>query len=154
MSTRGRIGLMEGETCTSVYTHWDSYPEHNGKILLDHYDEAKVRTLLDMGSVSSLSENLGEYVPVGERKGEYIRPHDLGESFPKVTQFHYRDLNGTVGECIPDVSPNYGHFIRLCRDGDAEYAYIMKEGVWWMWAYDNESEEEQLVLLEQVKLVR
>jgi len=141
MSTRGRIGLMEGETCTSVYTHWDSYPEHNGKILFDHYDETKVRDLLEMGTVSSLSANLGEYVPVGKRKGAYYQHDPLKMPTGKVTEFHYRDLNGTVGECLPDISHNYRHFIHLCRDGDAEYAYIMKDGVWYMWSYDNYNDE-------------
>jgi hypothetical protein len=62
MGTRARIGIREpsGEV-TSVYTHWDGYPEHHFPILTEHYDgEDRVRALLDLGDLSVLAPNLGE----------------------------------------------------------------------------------------------
>jgi hypothetical protein len=40
MGTRSRIGVMHGDNVKSVYCHWDGYLEHNGEILLKHYDSS------------------------------------------------------------------------------------------------------------------
>ena len=65
MGTRSRIGIQhKGNSITSVYCHWDGYPEHNGKMLLDNYqDAAKIKALIELGSLSSLREELGEQHP-------------------------------------------------------------------------------------------
>jgi hypothetical protein len=59
MATRSNIGILNKDnTITSVYCHWDGYPSHNGKILLENYDtEEKVRELLKEGDISSLEPN-------------------------------------------------------------------------------------------------
>ena len=58
MGTRSTIGVLNTDgSVTAVYCHWDGYPEHNGKILMENYiTEEKVRELIDLGSISSLSE--------------------------------------------------------------------------------------------------
>ena len=39
MATRSNIGIVnEDDSITAIYCHWDGYPEHNGKILLNHYN--------------------------------------------------------------------------------------------------------------------
>jgi len=65
MSTRSRIGLVIqhewAETVRSIYCHHDGYPSHVGRLLLEHYDTlAKVEELLNLGSLSSLGEVIGE----------------------------------------------------------------------------------------------
>ena len=62
MATRSRIGIDEGDGCAvSIYCHWDGYPAHVGRILLDHYtEESKVRELLDLGDLSILGPEIGE----------------------------------------------------------------------------------------------
>ena len=56
MATRGRIGLeLADGSVLSIYSHWDNYPEHNGRILRTHYNtREKVSTLIDEGDVSCL----------------------------------------------------------------------------------------------------
>jgi hypothetical protein len=60
MATRSRIGIQkEDGSVTSIYCHWDGYPDHNGKILLSNYTEReKVEELIALGSISSLRKNI------------------------------------------------------------------------------------------------
>lgn len=105
MSTRSFIGMVNRDlTITSVYCHWDGYPEYNGKMLLEHYNTpAKVRKLLHKGDFSSLQENISDieyYVDRGDEDTE------------AVTQ-------------------NLGDFIKMCQDSWCEYFYILrKDGKW------------------------
>lgn len=62
MSTNSRIGIEnENGTITSIYCHWDGYPEHNGKLLLEHWtDREKVEELIKLGNLSDLGQEIGE----------------------------------------------------------------------------------------------
>jgi len=62
MSTRSLIGRkLEDGKIEFIYCHWDGYPKHNGKILLNHYtDEKKIKELINLGDLSSLAEEIGE----------------------------------------------------------------------------------------------
>lgn len=62
MATRSYIGkrLPNGDIRAS-YCHWDGYPEHNGRILVQHYrDDAKVDELIALGALSILGPEIGE----------------------------------------------------------------------------------------------
>ena len=62
MGTRSTIiaKLSNGQT-KRIYCHWDGYPEHNGRILLDHYqDQTKIDSLIALGDLSVLGEEIGE----------------------------------------------------------------------------------------------
>lgn len=61
MATRGTIALEFADgTVGMVYSHWDNYLDHNGKILFQHYsDPFKLRDLIDLGDLSSLAANVG-----------------------------------------------------------------------------------------------
>ena len=56
IGTRSRIGYeLADHSVVSVYCHWDGYPEHNGRILVEHYqDREDVQDLINGGSMSSL----------------------------------------------------------------------------------------------------
>jgi hypothetical protein len=56
MATRSRIGIeLSDHTVVSAYCHWDGYPEHNGKILVKHYQNREdVQNLINGGSMSCL----------------------------------------------------------------------------------------------------
>lgn len=56
MGTRSRIGIeMPDHSVVSVYCHWDGYVEHNGKILVEYYQNREdVQELIDGGSMSTL----------------------------------------------------------------------------------------------------
>jgi len=62
MATRGTITLMTDDgLIKSIYHHWDSYPEHLGRILLDHYTtEEAVDALTEMGDCSTLGPTLSD----------------------------------------------------------------------------------------------
>lgn len=62
MATRGTVGIKNADgSITSIYTHWDSYPSHNGKILKEHYTtEEKVRQLMRLGNLSVLGKEIGQ----------------------------------------------------------------------------------------------
>ena len=63
MGTRSLIAMESpsDKSCRVIYCHWDGYPSHNGKVLLEHYTDAqKVSGLMDLGDMSSLGSVLGE----------------------------------------------------------------------------------------------
>lgn len=72
MATRSRIAIEnENGTVSSVYSHWDGYPSNNGRILMEHYkDRDKLQKLIDLGSLSSLAEEVDITVFYGRDRGE------------------------------------------------------------------------------------
>ena len=62
MATRSLIGKLNSDnTVNYIYCHWDGYPSHNGAILHEHYNTPeKVDTLLALGDLSSLGNEIGE----------------------------------------------------------------------------------------------
>jgi hypothetical protein len=60
MATRSTITLNHGDgTYTSLYCHWDGYPDHNGEILKWHYNTVeRVEALMALGDLSILGERL------------------------------------------------------------------------------------------------
>jgi len=58
MATRSRIGKLNDDgTVTSIYCHYDGYPEWTGRILDRHWSTPdKVDKLLSLGSTSGLDE--------------------------------------------------------------------------------------------------
>lgn len=60
MSTRSLIGIeIEEGKIMAVYCHFDGYPSHNGKILLESYtDSEKIKILISLGSFSSLEAEI------------------------------------------------------------------------------------------------
>ena len=66
MATRSTIAMKTDEgKFRTVYCHWDGYPSYNGAMLNQHYtDPAKIKSLIDLGSISSLNEEVGEKHPL------------------------------------------------------------------------------------------
>jgi len=58
MATRSLIAIEKGhDVYDASYCHFDGYPEHNGKILKEHYKtEGIVNDLLSKGEMSCLRE--------------------------------------------------------------------------------------------------
>lgn len=119
MATRSFIGkrLPNGKI-TGVYCHSDGYPEHNGKILKEHYsDPAKVDALLELGSLSFLDAEIGE-------------KHDFDNPTAGWTIAYNRDR----GECRQPnrTFQNTKHMLETVGTSmGAEYAYVFgKTGKW------------------------
>jgi hypothetical protein len=76
MGTRSRIGYeLPDHSVVSSYCHWDGYPEHNGRILVQQYlNRDDVQELIDGGSMSSLrTRGTWESGPsLRDEQGEYI----------------------------------------------------------------------------------
>ncbi len=116
MATRSRIGIeLEDGVIESIYCHWDGYPENNGKILLEHYqDPNKIKALISLGSISSLGHNV---IPSGA--------HDFDNPEELVTVAYARDRGETL-DIRKDTS-----VINFLKSDIEEFGYLFtKEGEW------------------------
>jgi hypothetical protein len=108
MGTRSSIAIKNPDgTVECVYCHWDGYPEHNGKILQEHYrNETKLRELLTHGDISSLAPKIGS-------------KHDFDNRRPNECNFYGRD------RCENDVSSRKHCDINTWLEVDGQaYNYI------------------------------
>jgi hypothetical protein len=121
MGTRSRIGVMHGDKCKSVYCHWDGYLDHNGRILLNHYDSAKANHLVALGNISSLDHNVE--IPEGVE-------HTFDNPVKGITSFYGRDRGEEGSEFA--VDHDFESFMKRVNDSSAEFYYIMKDGEWFV----------------------
>lgn len=122
MATRSTIAVQHTSGVVSEsYCHWDGYPSHNGKILLEHYNTLeKVEQLVELGSMSSLGETC---IPNGT--------HDFDNPQKGVTVYYGRDRGET------DTEPKQyldleDYKARLIGE---EYDYLFTNGQWLISAY-------------------
>jgi hypothetical protein len=128
---------MHGDVVKSVCCHWDGYLDHNGKILLEHYDSAKANHLVALGDLSSLDVNVE--IPEGET-------HSFQVPLKGVTTFYGRDRGETGTEW--QVAHTFEEFYDQCEGCGAEYYYIMRDGVWYCGdTYDRTAISNKLVFL-------
>jgi len=121
MGTRSLIGVMHGDKCKAVYCHWDGYLDHNGRILLEHYDSPKANHLVALGDISSLRNNIE--IPEGVE-------HSFDKPSGICTVFYGRDRKETGTEF--KVAHTFEQFLEQCDNCAAEYYYIMRDGVWYV----------------------
>lgn len=113
MATRSNIAILRtgdfAGKVDMVYCHFDGYPEHNGKILLEHYSNLeKLEKLLSLGDLSSLAPEIGE-------------KHDFNSSQENECTFFGRDR----GE--KDVGPRFYDSLSDAREDMEEYLYLFDE---------------------------
>jgi len=100
MSTRSTISIKEGNKVRTVYCHWDGYLSGVGQTLLNHYDDKEtINELIDLGSISSLKEDVrrkkGKFYTIGY--GDNLKTakesdvHDFENAFNNVTIAYHRD---------------------------------------------------------------
>lgn len=123
MGTRSRIGVMHGDNCKSVYCHWDSYLDHNGRILLENYDSSKANFLVALGDISSLGTEIGE-------KHDFDVRFTAGAIGENWTKFYGRD-RGEEGTEFK-TTDTFEKFLELCDNCGAEFYYIMRDGEWFV----------------------
>lgn len=118
MATRSRIGIENPDgTVTSVYCHWDGYPEYNGRILVEYYNtEDRARRLVELGAISTLRSR-------PEPRGEEC--HSFDTPIRDVTVAYHRDR----GE---EFSQQQHTSVEQYFKGDIEeYGYLFtQEGEW------------------------
>lgn len=120
MATRARIGIaLDNGNTSSIYSHWDNYPIHNGAILLLYYNsEDKVRELLSHGDMSSLGVKTGGDVP----HEFYSREHN-SIGFPSVCTFYHRDRGDNFYPAVEMTRKEMIH--------QEQFSYLWKDGKWW-----------------------
>ena len=130
MSTRSFIVKENSDgNLRAVYAHWDGYPTHNGRILLEHYSNSeKLEALLDEGDISSLKKNIGEKHDFGSN-GSY-------EESPQVknewTTFYGRDRGET--EISSNSFDNIEKFLTWTKTSGAEYLYVFTKDDQWVYS--------------------
>jgi hypothetical protein len=121
MATRSRIAI-EDQTgkVRSIYCHWDGYLFHNGRILLEHYQtQEKVESLIALGSLSSLNENVE--IPEGTT-------HNFETPAKGIVVAYHRDRGETLAIKNHDSVEDF-------INGDIEeYGYVFTAAGEWLFA--------------------
>ena len=137
MGTRSRIGVMHGTNCKSVYCHWDGYLEHNGAILLEHYDSSKANHLVALGDLSSLRPEIGEAHAFSQFELEEMDREEFVRTTENWCTFYGRDRGESGTEWKTDAT--FEAFLERADGCGAEYYYIMQDGVWYVGTtYEND----------------
>ena len=119
MATRSNIAIVnEDKSISSIYCHWDGYPEYVGKLLLNHYTTSDiVNELLKLGNLSTLDKN--------------VNPTDI-HTFDKpqsgVCIAYGRERGEKDQEAI--VFEDLGEFEDSARNSWADYQYLFDNGKW------------------------
>ena len=123
MATRSTIALEFADgTIGQVYSHWDGYLAHNGKILFENYSNPFIlRDLIDLGSVSSLAETVGTKHPFSHYDTE-LSLVQFNNLYGNMTTFYGRDRGETNVEAT--YFKDYEHF--LVDGQQEEYDYILR----------------------------
>lgn len=139
MSTRSFIGILgEDETIQAVYCHSDGYPTYNGKMLRDHYRDArKIAELMKLGDLSQLSQEIGEKHPFSPDwdsapAGQSMQAYDAYDAkYGHMCKAYGRDRGET--DVAAKTYDTLEEFLDGARNHDAEYAYLYREGGWVAW---------------------
>ena len=142
MATRGTISIVTERTKDgsgrTIYSHWDGYPSNNGRILLEHYKDAKkVKELIDLGDISVLAENVSPGKEGIRRKMnekyEYDliptkEPHSFDEPHQGVVIAYGRDR----GEKNVEATIFIGKTPDKKRSEEYDYLFVESENKWYV----------------------
>jgi hypothetical protein len=94
----------------SIYSHWNNYPEYNGRILRTHYNtKEKVTSLIDNGDVSCLWTD------------KDWNGNDWSDCKYQALTYAMRGEN-----CPPRLDVNLIEYL----GNNEEYAYLFTNGEW------------------------
>jgi len=118
MATRSRIGIEnENGTITSIYCHFDGYPDGVGATLKEHYlSTQKVRMLLNLGDISILGEQVAT-----------MDEHTFENPKEGITVAYHRDRGEVKREARTDVSIE-----QFKNRLDEDYGYVYSKGGNWL----------------------
>jgi hypothetical protein len=98
MATRSLIGIKLDNIVKTIYCHWDGYPEHNGKLLIENYSSpAAITELMELGDLSTL-----DITP--DKCKAYHR--DRNEPWGMVEP-REMDINTVVEDAVKDYGVDY-----------------------------------------------
>lgn len=123
MSTRSKIGILRKDgSVDHVYSHWDGYPEHNGVVLIENYNNInKLNELIKNGDMSILAEHI---YPIPNKAHSF--DHEEGRQ-DDVCLFYNRDRGEDWKHTNPRTSKSLNRFIQDCKLSDCEFAYLYDE---------------------------
>ena len=123
MATRSTIALEFADgTIGQVYSHWDGYLAHNGKMLQEYYSNPFIlRDLIDLGSISSLAPTIGTKRPFSHYDTD-LSLVEFQKQYNDTTTFYGRDRGETNTEAR--YFKDYEHF--LVDGQEEEYDYILR----------------------------
>lgn len=118
MATRSTISAVYPDgTVRSIYCHWDGYPENNGRLLQDHYQNwNKIQKLFDLGDLSGLAPEIGQKHD-GDNRFCTFYGRDRGEDGVEAEEFQNQD-----------------QFFSQVRT--EEYNYFYRDGAWYLFLED------------------
>ena len=119
MGTRSNIGIVnEDASVTAIYCHWDGYPSHNGKTLLNRYNDISiVNQLMLLGDLSSLREKLYP---------DDSKPHTFQNQQEDVCVAYGRERNESDVDC--KIFKDIGDFEKF--GSGVDYQYLFEDSVW------------------------
>ena len=119
MATRSNIAIVnQDKSISSIYCHWDGYPEYVGKLLLNHYTTADiVNELLKLGNLSILAENVNP-----------TESHTFDKPQDRVCVAYGRERGEKDQEAI--VFEDLGEFEDSAKNSWADYQYLFDNGKW------------------------
>lgn len=125
MATRSTIAVKhEDGTVSQIYCHWDGYLSHNGKLLLEHYNNPlAAEFLVSKGDLSLLGKRV---TPTSEHT--FDKPED------NVCIYYGRD-RGETG-CETRVFDNVDDYLRTFQR--EEYNYYFNGEFWEVETSDRE----------------
>jgi hypothetical protein len=132
MGTRSLIAVVHGDNYKTVYCHWDGYLSHNGRILQEHYGpdkSPKANHLVALGNISSLQPNIGEKHPFSQFDTD-MSAKEFEEKYGNMTTFYGRDRDEEGQEFVTHTTKE--SLIEHFNDSWSEFAYIMKDGTWYV----------------------
>ena len=117
MATRSTIAVEHADgTVSQVYCHWDGYLDHNGRMLVTHYNSLeRAEALVALGSISSLAASID--CPNG---------HNFVQPVEGYTVFYGRDRG--EDETEPNKFSNFEMYKYELEE--QEYNYIFRNGEW------------------------
>jgi hypothetical protein len=122
MSTRSTIAIKQGDKVTAIYCHFDGYKEGVGATLDNYYqDTDKILSLMELGNLSVLSQEIGEYQDFNNRDArveEWCLAYgrDRGETGQEARTF----------DSVADWMANF--------NSGEEYYYLYREGIGWKYS--------------------
>lgn len=139
MGTRSEIGILNKDgTVTSIYCHWDGYPEYNGAILSKYYTHEKiVRELIKNGDLSSLGQNI---------EPDKDLEHSFRNPQKDVCVYYHRDRGEEWAQVNYRTYSNTKEWEKIIKEGWQEYMYLFKEDGWYFTSLHHEINWSKLVL--------
>ena len=137
MASRSAIGIVDNGNIHAVYCHWDGYPLHNGKILMQHYADPKLAMkLIKLGDISSLGRVIGKKHPFDEMSITGPKYKSKKALLAKAqaegwTTYYGRDRGEEdVGfKTFANANDFINHY-------DGEYFYLLdSDGVWKVYSF-------------------